>query len=444
MSPDSESQTNELQRCVYVFRDKNFAKGKGEQCSEPVYSDGKCILHIGLPDDQSRSEYKDLAARKAERVAEKAAKDDFNFEGAILPSIDFSEWSVPNLNFVDASIWEHALFEGATINGNVSFVGATIVGNVLFRDAIIKKKASFWEASIKGRASFVNVKIGGRASFVKATIEDNAYFEEACIGEYASFDGATINGEASFDKARIGGNVWFDNATIKEGVWLNGVKVKGHVSFEGAKIGGGAWFRQASIGGDASFERAELQKEIYAEGVSGAPQAQAAIYRKAKQVWSGLGDRDKADYYFYHEMVAKRELKKPTFSFRDAVHRSERKNPKDDIPSIKKYVRSYAEYFLEWPIQHVTGYWVYPARVIRAFAIFVLCFGFLFWFIAQDFTVTALDDSVWCSFLTLFNPIGKIENAQPGLFGAVTVIAGFIGPLTWPVFIAILAKKYGR
>ena len=46
--------------------------------------------------------------------------------------------------------------------------------------------------------------------------------------------------------------------------------------------------------------------------------------------------------------------------------------------------------------------------------------------------------------MTLFNPIGKIENAQLGLFGAVAVIAGFIGLLTWPVFIATLAKKYGK
>jgi hypothetical protein len=74
----------------------------------------------------------------------------------------------------------------------------------------------------------------------------------------------------------------------------------------------------------------------------------------------------------------------------------------------------------------------------------VLSFGFLFWLIAGQFTSSALLDNIRYSFITLFDSIAKIENPGTGLFGALTVVAGFIGIFTWPVFIATLAKKYGR
>ncbi len=179
------------------------------------------------------------------------------------------------------------------------------------------------------------------------------------------------------------------------------------------------------------------------------PSAQEAAYRTAKQIWETLGNKDKSDECFYKEMEAKRKQKKPSFSFKNAVQssilmwrdKSERGTQLLNHKSIKRYLKSYTDYYLEWPIQHITGYWVYPSKVLRAFAIFVFFFGLLFWLIGQSVTAAALGNSMWQSFLTLFNPIGKIENAQPRFFGAVTVIAGFIGLLTWPVFIATLAKK---
>jgi len=56
-------------------------------------SDGKCILRIGLIDDETNFEDKDLTARKTAKVAEKAEKDNFFLEGAILPFLHFSKRS---------------------------------------------------------------------------------------------------------------------------------------------------------------------------------------------------------------------------------------------------------------------------------------------------------------------------------------------------------------
>jgi uncharacterized membrane protein len=40
--------------------------------------------------------------------------------------------------------------------------------------------------------------------------------------------------------------------------------------------------------------------------------------------------------------------------------------------------------------------------------------------------------------------VSAIETAPPGLIGMLIIIAGFIGLFMWPVFVASLAKKYGR
>ena len=403
----SDVESTRGYRCKYTFRNEKFELGKGPKCSEPVYKDGKCILHIDLPVDKENSEYKDIAARKAEKVEDKASKGDFNFGGAILSAINFSHWQVPYLYFADAVIHGEAWFERAVIHGQVSFT---------------------------------NAEIGGEVSFFGASIEDSVSSIFARVDGDISFQDAVIGGVARFQDAVIDGGVWFDGATLEKGI-----------SLIDTTISESAWFRQTTVKGFANLEGIKIKKEVHADGISGAPEAQEVICRKAKQVWSGLGDRDKEDYYFYHEMVAKREQKKPAFSFKDAVRRSNSRGGPENFkrhwegpPSIKKYVAGYAKYFLEWPIKHITGYWVYPLKVLRAFVVFVLFFGLLFWFIAQDFTAATLANSVWYSFLTLFNPIGKIENAQPGLLGVATIVAAFVGLFTWPVFIATLAKKFGR
>ena len=46
---------------------------------------------------------------------------------------------------------------------------------------------------------------------------------------------------------------------------------------------------------------------------------------------------------------------------------------------FREYLVNYCEYFLELPIEKVTGYWVYPNKVLRAFVFLcsplASCFG---------------------------------------------------------------------
>jgi hypothetical protein len=48
------------------------------------------------------------------------------------------------------------------------------------------------------------------------------------------------------------------------------------------------------------------------------------------------------------------------------------------------------------------------------------------------------------SFLAFFVPTSAIQNVPAGLRGVFIIMAALIGLFTWPVFVASLAKKYGR
>ena len=63
-----------VQQCEYVFRNENFERGKGLRCSEPEYKDGKCILHITLPNDKKSHEYEDITVKKAENLKRRQQK----------------------------------------------------------------------------------------------------------------------------------------------------------------------------------------------------------------------------------------------------------------------------------------------------------------------------------------------------------------------------------
>ena len=230
-----------LKMCEYTFRD-------GERCKEEAMPNSKyCILHVELPEDEESEEFKRINGLKEEIVREKISKGDFNFEGAKLLEVDFSERTIKgSLTFIDAVIEKAARFEGVNIGKLAWFTGAKIIGGVSFKDAKIGRVARFDE-----------VEIGGDTVFV----------------------GAEIGGDARFDGAKIGENAWFKEA----------------------KIGGDASFSLTEIKGVCSFKDAKFKK----------PQAQEVACRTARKTQERIGDRVSADYHFYREMEAKRKQKHP-------------------------------------------------------------------------------------------------------------------------------------
>ncbi|MGZ7124262.1 MAG: pentapeptide repeat-containing protein, partial [Halobacteriota archaeon] len=381
MSAHVTSKPTEPQQCQYISLARpswEIEPGDTGQCAEPVYANGRCILHIDLPDDEKSAEYTDLVAKKYERIAYKAAEDDFNFAGAILPPIDdlklpahlprinFSTRSVRKLNFDNATIKGHAAFDGATVEGTASFFRITIEGPVTFRNATIKGSAAFGLATIKGDAYFDEATISmvalfsgatfdgearfekttmGGASFSQAKFEGGALFDEATVESDAFFDDATFKKRVRFDRMTVGRDVTFENATFEKDTSLENATIKGNTSFCGASITGSASLKGATLEGDASFDRAHLTENVAFERceVRGGltfknttflkPYSQEVACRAAKQNWEKAGDRATADSYHYLEMEAKRKQK----------------------PSWKRYP--------ELPAQYIFGYGVHPWRV---------------------------------------------------------------------------------
>jgi uncharacterized protein YjbI with pentapeptide repeats len=450
-------------KCSYQFADESY-------CQEPIFSDAKCILHVGLPVDKSSVEFKNVNALKEKRVKQKAADNEWNFEGAHLSAIDFHESTINgDLNARNGVIEGKASFDGATIEGKVSFDGATIKGDASFEGATIKGKASFdgatieggaffidatikgdvwfaatiegdvWfnTATIKGDAYFNTATIKGEASFFDATIKKNvaftdamikgeAQFSKATIGELALFTRATLEGDAFFDLVAIEKGVWFSEATIKKNISFYAAKINGDVIFEHARIngdvgfygtviGGDALFQGASIGGDSSFHLAGIKGTLsFRDAKFSKPEAQAEACAKATQLCQKAGYTREVDYHYYRQMAGERRLK----------------------PWYRRYS--------ELPVQYVIGYGVYPFRLVWWFFIFVVLFGLLFSLEAGEWTLSTLVSNLRESFLTIFNPISGIQNAGSGVHGTIAMVAAFIGIVMWPVFVASLARKYGK
>ena len=78
--------------CEYKFRN-------GRKCNEEAFEKSKyCILHIELPEDEK---FKRIAELKKKKVKEKVDNGDFNFEGAKLFDVYFSEIEIEkNVNFM--------------------------------------------------------------------------------------------------------------------------------------------------------------------------------------------------------------------------------------------------------------------------------------------------------------------------------------------------------
>ena len=146
---------------------------------------------------------------------------------------------------------------GREIDGiGISFYKATIKGNINFDDARIDGFVSFYSATIEGSAWFSNTTIKGQLICTWATIKGILWFERrTMVEEYASFDGATMESITIFPSVSIP-----------------------YLTFKYAKI-----------------------KDLRAE---------ENACRLAKITQSRAGDRERADYHFYREMVAKRKQRK--------------------------------------------------------------------------------------------------------------------------------------
>jgi hypothetical protein len=353
-------------------------------CSENTFDDSNyCILHIVLPSNENSAEFQRIRKLKDKKVEEKKSLNEFNFKGANLFSVDLN---------------------GIKTDKDVIFAHASILKSFECNHALIKGDLWFDEVKIEEHCSLEFSQIEGTVSFYMGEIQGNIHFDKSKIGKYAWFEKFTVHGEASFNHTQIGSSVSFKRAEIKE-----------NISFYGAQIGGNAWFNHAKIGGDAWFDLVEIKgglnfKNTIFKDLKGKERA----FRSAKIIWERLGDRERADYHFYHEMEAKRKQK-------------------------KWYLR-YPELIAQYPF----GYGVHPSRLLFTFLGVLIIFGFIYWIIEGTFSGNALLEKLRFSFLTLIIPAYGVISAKAGVMGIITIIEAFIGAFTWPTFIVTFARKYMR
>lgn len=404
--------SSELRGCSYQFRD-------GSRCLEPVFSDSLCILHVALPEEYSL-DFARINSLKETRVKEKAANNDWNFEGAQLTSVDLRDVSAKgDVLFDDASIQEEALFDGATIDGYLSFIGASI-GQAWFAEARIRGYVLFEEATVRGNALFNRAIIGNHVSFVRGTIRQDVVFDTATIQGVVTFDEARIEGNALFrgatielhmifTRAIIQGNVSLNRAAVGRDVTFRETKIGSFASFDGARIGGGFQFDGAIIqqGGGASFEGTAITGPFSLEGAKFPDYAtEELVYRAAKRNARSRGATSDANRYYYLEMVARRRQKKEPFKSLDLIP------------------------------QYATGYGRYPRRMFLVWIIFALACGWIL------FLVSGQMGNMAVGFLGAFVTGYALLHIQPGLFGAIVVIETLINTFLWGVFIAIFSRLY--
>lgn len=428
-------------------------------CGEPVYEQSPyCILHTELPDasDLRDTQHFKIKRDKNAKVREKMQNGDFNFERAILPEINVTccEKIDKSLRFSDAIIKGDINIGAREIDGTLVFTKAIICGSVtfnhvkvydvLFEDAEIGKDLNFKKAKIGrkerveddpgiagGSARFVRVKVGRDASFDGVTIFKEVDFSQASIGRYVLFGSylddnvAQIRGNVIFDGATIGDSVKFSKRFIDNCPHFVGkaYSTDGYMDFGGAKISGNISFNRVKILGDVSFVRAKIKgltafrmadiegALIFRKAEFAHMEAQEEACRRAKQTWEKLGDRKRADDYFYREMEAKRKQK-------NVLTKT-----------------------LECIIQYGIGYGVHYEWLVAWWAVIAVIMG-----LALSIANSSTLQNFIFGFAATFVPgYGISSHFQSGLGSElIGCIGAIFSTFFWAAFILVFARKYMR
>jgi hypothetical protein len=354
----------------------------GDHCRESAYDNSAhCIFHLKLP-DKGDPDFDRIQREKKTKAREKIENGDFSFEGAQLVELPpFEAIELTDATFTDATFNVDASFAGATFNGNAWFAGATFNGNAWF-----------------GGATF-----DGNASFAGADFRKNAFFDEATFKKSASFDEATFDRDASFERITIRGNASFSGAHINDDIWFIDATVSGNASFE-----------NATIKGRSRFTGAAMHALFFPNTNFSSDKDREVAYRAARRNLDKSGKRSEADEYFYREMAAKRRQK----------------------PLYKRLV--------EWPLQYIFWYGVYPLRLIGIWLFFIFVFfPALFW-ISKGLTATDALNCVYFSIVTATTLGYGDYRPLPGAPQVLASAEALAGVIMWAAFITVFSRKYMR
>jgi len=405
---------NVSELCNYVFRDRR-------ECGEETYPGSDyCILHIDIPDEDSREEADKINRLKEDKVEEKMDAGDYNFEGAKLAEVDFFARTVKgDLNFMDAEVRDDALFEVVKIKGNVLFSGAKIGGNLRLAGAVATGSAIFNKVRVGRSASFEGFKTGDSLRFSASEIKKDGRFTNSQVIGTADFRGCKIGGLLLFSNMKVGGSLRAPGIDVADDLLATEAHIGGTLRLEGANLKGDLNFRGATLDGDVDLFLTEVRGTIDFEKTRfRKPEAQETACRKAKQRYQNDSDFEKADHYYYLEMEAKRKQKSP----------------------LKRY--------MELPIQYIFGYGTKWQAVMLTWFLVVLGCAFIYWLGNGVETNVPGIKLTWWRYIyfsvATVTTLGYGDYHPIRGYEIIASIEAIFGTFMWAAFITIFARKYMR
>ncbi|MGB3478950.1 MAG: potassium channel family protein [bacterium] len=394
-----------------------------------------CILHIDFPDDQESKEFMEMTKQKKAKIAEKIKNSDFDFEGAILYVINFTDLKTDLviISFLNAKIitdfWcPYAEIKGVIvlnktkIGGCVNFNNLKIKGSIQLNGAKIGKDLILDNAMVNGEIWLDNVDIKGKISLRKTKIIGQGIFSKRI----------KIRERITVVDSKIICNIQLSDATINEGLFSYNSQITGDVLLYFSNVCD-ITFDHTSIHGNVSFINTVINRYFHFifTDITGLlnlrntkflkPAAQEEACRRAKLQAETSGNREEEDYYFYREMQARRKRKiwykrYPEWLF---------------LQSILRYGTSWTGIVVTWPL-------------------LIIIYAALFWVFKGILNSTTQEPAIFCWEYLYFSIVTVTTlgygDYQP-LLGWLQILAGseaIIGTFMWAALIAVFARKYLR
>ncbi|ADZ09352.1 hypothetical protein Metbo_1107 [Methanobacterium lacus] len=381
-------------------------------CYEDTYKNyDYCILHLQPNMDFNEDDMYKIEKLKHIKINEKIKNGDFNFDGIFVRDIYFE-----NMEISKDMSFRGALFEEFHFNSSI------VTGNIDFSDAKITKWVDFTKSKIDGNAIFTSAKLPYKGLFEKFKVKYNVDFENCSLEGYLALNESNIGGRLNFASTKM------------ESLNLNSSRI-GSLILDHTQLTGNLYAQNAAIWGMVvnnssakfmNFDESKITKDVelysnsFKEGISFdktsfiVPLSQEKTSRYVKNIWEKLGDRNKADYYFYREMEAKRLQK-------------------GKLKRFLEYV------FVQWAFEYGSN----PYKVLGLWLILILGFSLIYGILnAVEGIANPLDYIYFSVFAgTGFDYASyHLKDGFQFLASIEVIFAIFI----WGAFLVIFSRKYMR
>lgn len=185
-----------------------------------------------------------------------------DFQGALLPALDWRNCEVPAADFTGATFGGNAMFMGSVFGGKMVFSEVNFRGRVVFTGVAFEQYVTFSLARFGGQVSFEGAHFGAGVTFRNAAFDGYARFAKAKFKRWTTFADSVFDGPASFvdsvfDAVYCGSttfnrNARFDRAVFGDASFM-AAAFNRSCSFRGAIFDRSVTFADVAFNGDVNF-----------------------------------------------------------------------------------------------------------------------------------------------------------------------------------------------